>query len=52
MMFVAAEQAVAECLTSTELDLGQIYSNRRYSKTSCHVGAGIALVTFERELSD
>jgi malate dehydrogenase (oxaloacetate-decarboxylating)(NADP+) len=52
-MFVAAAQAVAECVTSADLDLGQIYPPQsEIFETELHVAARIAEVIFERGLSD
>jgi malate dehydrogenase (oxaloacetate-decarboxylating)(NADP+) len=52
-MFVAAAQAVAECVTSADLDLGQIFPPQsEIFETELHVAARIAEVIFERGLSD
>jgi malic enzyme len=46
-MFVAAAQAVAECVTSADLDLGQIYPPQsEIFETELHVAARIAEVIF------
>jgi len=52
-IFVAAAQAVAECVTSADLDLRQIFPPQsEISETELHVATRIAEVIFERGLSD